>query len=31
MSDWIYGIVAVMMFGTVILQVTPEGTYQKYA
>ena len=30
MSDWIYGIVAVMMFGTVILQVTPEGTYQKY-
>ena len=30
MSDWIYGIVAVMLFGTVILQVTPEGTYQKY-
>ena len=30
MSDWIYGIVAVMLFGTVILQVTPEGAYQKY-
>ena len=30
MSDWIYGIVVVMVFGTVILQVTPEGTYQKY-
>lgn len=30
MSDWIYGIVAVILFGTVILQVTPEGTYQKY-
>ncbi len=30
MSDWIYGIVAVMLFGTVILQMTPEGTYQKY-
>lgn len=30
MGDWIYGIVAVMLFGTVILQVMPEGTYQKY-
>ena len=30
MTDWIYGIVVVMVFGTVILQVTPEGTYQKY-
>ena len=30
MSEWIYGIVAVILFGTVILQVTPEGTYQKY-
>lgn len=29
-ADWIYGIVAVMLFGTVILHVTPEGTYQKY-
>jgi len=30
MGDWIYGIVAVMLFGRVILQVTPEGAYQKY-
>lgn len=30
MSGWIYGIVVVMVFGTVILQMTPEGTYQKY-
>lgn len=30
MSEWIYGIAAVMLFGTVILQMTPEGTYQKY-
>ena len=30
MSDWIYGIVVVMVFGTIILQVIPEGTYQKY-
>lgn len=30
MAEWIYGIVAVMLFGTVILQVLPQGTYQKY-
>lgn len=30
MREWIYGIVVVMLFGTVILQVTPEGSYQKY-
>ena len=30
MAEWIYGIVAVMLFGTVILQVLPSGTYRKY-
>ncbi len=29
-ADWIYGIAAVMLFSTVAIQVTPEGTYQKY-
>ncbi len=30
-ADWLYGIVAVLLFGTVILQGMPEGTYQRYA
>ena len=30
-ADWLYGIAAVLLFGTVILQGMPEGTYQKYA
>lgn len=30
-ADWIYGIVAVLLFGAVALQALPEGTYQKYA
>lgn len=29
-ADWIYGIAVVMLFGTAVLQATPEGTYQKY-
>ena len=29
-ADWIYGIAAVMLLGTVALQAVPDGTYQKY-
>ena len=30
MTEWIYGMVAVSLFGMVVMQMTPEGTYQRY-
>lgn len=30
LADWVYGIAAVLLFGAVVLQAVPEGTYRKY-
>lgn len=30
MAEWIYGMVAVSLFGMVVMQMTPEGAYQRY-